>query len=86
MKRFIFNQNIEKRHKRSGTLTYYVQVYALRNNEFPVSLGAFSYNTGSTRGVESEVMNYLIRSGYIKGVEEGYYDYGKSGKFLIREI
>lgn len=88
MKVFIFNQYNKKRNRRSGTLTIDVKVYEVKSTKLPHLIGDFTYSTGSTRGAESEVMNFLFLNGHLKEVNEikdRYYS-DSIGNFRIREV
>lgn len=83
MQTFISTVYSKKWHKRSGTITYDLNIYRVIKN-VPKAVASITYSTSSTRGAESEVMNALIQEGFIKGVEKDqYYHDVKNKKFQI---
>lgn len=61
MKTFIYKEVAHHNRTRNNRE---VTVYQIKKNK-PIYIGFFSYSTGSTRGSQHEVFNYLMNNGYI---------------------
>lgn len=61
MKTFIYKETAHHNRTRNNRT---ITVYALKNNR-PQYIGTFDYSTGSTRGGQHEVFNFLMDNGYI---------------------
>ena len=88
MKSFIFTTVI-KNSTYCGTAT--VTIYRIVKN-IPVLLGKISFNTGATKGAQSEVLTWLIKNGHLpkKLMKEtkGYFTWNmqETHKISIKEV
>lgn len=72
MKSFCVTENYSKKQTTGGTLVK-SDVYRIKNN-LPVYIGEVIWNTASYKGIETETMNFIAKSGNIqKKYKDGYY-------------
>ena len=88
--RFYYKQDQIKRSKMYGCLTMRCTVYTLDENGVPHKIGFIDYNTGSTRGSDSEVFYFLTEKGLIpkEYYEKSayYYDSGAYKEYSIHQL
>lgn len=80
MKTFIYKEI--KHHNRTCN-NRELTIYKIKNN-IPVYIGTVEYSTGSTRGAQHEVFNYLMDNGHIpkKYYNSSKCDFMGSGYFF----
>jgi hypothetical protein len=87
MKHFSFVRKNDKYHRNSGTTTFDLWVYEIKNN-IPKHIASKEISTGSMRGEISEAARLLVANKYIPKTwltDNGYYDY-KNSKYKIHEM